>query len=110
MTHRPNCTNPTDCKAGKRGRHCLPCHARANALRNNATRVNQTDTARAKRTASYRATRVGYVPEGMEETNRMLRNGHIATDERKRMFGAQIVADNQREMRRRHERSKRQEY
>ena len=110
MTHRPHCTNPTDCKAGKRGRHCLPCHARANALRNNATRVNQTDAAKQKRVEASVASRLSYVPKGMEELNVYLRNQRVTIDERKRMFGAQIVADNQREMRRRHERSKRQEY
>lgn len=109
MTDRPHCMKPYDCPA-KPGRHCIKCHARRNAINNQAKGVAQTPEAREKRVRSYLATRMSYVPKGMEDVNKTLREKRIYTDERRRMFGAQEVAENQRDMRRRHERSKQQEY
>lgn len=100
------CNHPKD----KRAKRCLACHARRNAIRNNASGVAQSDTAKQKRIQTYLRSRMWYVPEGMEADNKLMRNSHIGTEERKRIFGEHGVAKCRQEALKRRERIERDEY
>jgi uncharacterized Ntn-hydrolase superfamily protein len=90
----PNCLEPGACKARTPGKNCRPCHARKNQAA--AVEAARAPEVKMRRIDSYLKTRMHFVPEGMGDLNRTLRNSHVGLDERKQMFADMQEAERRR--------------
>jgi hypothetical protein len=107
---RTHCQKPESCPA-KPGRHCLYCHARNNALRNNASPAMQTPEVREKRTQRYVATRMAWLRPEDKELNQILsKSKHMLLAERKQMLGQKEVLENVRAAAKKRKRDQDQSY
>lgn len=110
MAERTHCQKPDDCPA-KPGRHCLACHARNNAIRNNVSGASQTPEAKERRVKAYVDTRMAWLrPEDRELNQVLARQKKVRLAERKQMLGQNELHQNRKVAAKKRKRDKEQAY